>query len=127
MSSPKPTAYLPAALLLIGVGWGGLLLLWNLALPTLGPRWLFFFLIVLAFTGTALPFTAYLNYRFPSDSPAGQNVIVRQALWFGIYGATVAWLMYGRVLTYTLAFVLLLGFVAVEWLLRLRERSQWKP
>jgi hypothetical protein len=122
-----PKSYFPLALVLAIGGWGGLILLWTKTLPTLGPRWLFFFLIVLAFTGTALPVTAFLNYRFPSKPPAGASVSVRQALWVGIYFATLAWLQYGRVFTLSLAVVLGIGLAAIEWLLRLRERARWNP
>lgn len=58
---------------------------------------------------------------------ANPNVILRQALWVGIFGSILLWLSYGRVYSLTLAIVLLMGLSAVEWLLRMRERSQWKP
>jgi hypothetical protein len=45
----------------------------------------------------------------------------------GIYGATLAWLQIGRVLTGALAVLLLIGLGLMEFLLRMRERSQWKP
>jgi hypothetical protein len=95
--------------------------------PTVWPRWLFFFLGVLAVTGTALPVTAYLNRRFPSQPPATPGVIVREALICGVYFPTLAWLQIPRVLNLALALLLALALILVEWLLRLRERSQWKP
>jgi hypothetical protein len=108
-------------------GWGGLGALVYYAPPTVWPRWLFFFFAVLAVTGTALPFVAFLNRRFPSIPPAVPGVVVRQAIWVGIYLPTLAWLQIPRVLT--LAQVILLGiaFITIESLLRLRERSQWIP
>lgn len=126
-SSLPVSAFLPAALVLCIVGWGGLAALIIYTLPTVGPRWLFFFLEVLALTGTALPLIAFLNQRFPSLPPPTAGVVVRQSLWFGIYGATIAWLQIGRVLTPALALLIAVGLVLVEFLLRLRERSQWKP
>ena len=78
-------------------------------------------------TGTALPAVAFLNRRFPSNPPATTSVILRQAIWVGIYGPTLAWLQIARVLTLALALLLLLGLGVIEWLLRLRERSQWIP
>jgi uncharacterized membrane protein YcjF (UPF0283 family) len=54
-------------------------------------------------------------------------VILRQSLWVGIYSTTLAWLQIGRVLTLPMALVLAIGLVIIEWLMRLRERSQWKP
>lgn len=109
------------------IGWGGLIALFIYTLPTVGPRWLFFFLCVLALTGTALPITAFLNIRFSSLPPPNSAVVVRQALWFGIFGATLAWLQMGRVLSPTLGILLAVGLVLIEFLLRLGERSQWKP
>ena len=125
--TPSPFAFLPTASVLLLIGWGGLVLLLNFSLPTLWPRWLFFFLIVSAFTGTALPIAAFLNHRFPSDPPARVQVILRQALWSGIYFSTLAWLQFGGVFTFALALLLALGFAAIEWMLRMRERSRWIP
>jgi hypothetical protein len=109
------------------IGWGGLAAVVFLTLPTVGPRWLFFFLGVLALTGSALPAIAFLNRRFPSIPAADAGIILRQALWVGVYGSMLAWLQIGRVLTGPLALVLAIGLVIIEWLLRLREKSQWKP
>ena len=126
-TSPSVFSFLPTAIVLAILGWGGLYYLVNYTVPTVGPRWLFFFLGVMALTGTSLPFTAFLNRRFPSQPPAAPGVILRQAIWVGIYGATLAWLQLGRVLTLALALLLALGLVLIEALLRMRERSQWKP
>ena len=119
--------FIPLALILTILGWGGLFIVINATLPTLGPRWLFFFLIVLALTGPALPLTFFLNQRFRSDPPAEDMVILRQALWVGVFGGTVAWLQLGRVLTLGLAFILGCVFILIEVLLRLFERSRWQP
>jgi hypothetical protein len=54
-------------------------------------------------------------------------VIVRQSLWFAIYTATLIWLQIGRVLNPALAILLAIGFILIEFLLRLSEKSQWKP
>jgi hypothetical protein len=126
-SSPSVSHFLPAAFILGITGWVGLFFLINYTLPTVGPRWLFFFLGVLALTGTALPIMAFLNRRFQSEPPATSSVIMRQSIWAGVYGATLAWLQIGRALTLSLAVLLALGFIVIEWLLRLRERSQWNP
>jgi hypothetical protein len=125
--SPPVKAFLPAAFILALAGWSGLAALVVYTLPMVGPRWLFFFLSVLALTGTALPFVAFLNRRFPSTPPPNQSVVMRQAIWVGVYCATLAWLQIGRVLTPSLALLLAAGLLLIEWLLRLRERAQWKP
>jgi len=125
--TPSPLAFLPTTILLNVIGWGGLFVLLNWSLPTLLPRWLFFFLLVVAFTGLALPVVSFLNYRFPGDPPARVQVILRQALWVGAYVSTLAWLQFGRVFNAALALIVALAFFAIEWFLRLRERSQWTP
>lgn len=124
--TPSPFAFLPTTVLLLVVGWGGLVVLFNFTEPTLFPRWLFFFLVTVAFTGVALPAVSFLNHRFPSDTPAPVRVIVRQALWVGVYTATLAWLQFGRVFNTALAVLTALAFIFIEWFLRLRERSQWE-
>ena len=118
--------FLPAAFLLSIIGWGGLVALIISTLPTVGPRWLFFFLCVLAITGTTMPLTAFLNRRFPSTPPPSSMVIVRQALWFAVYVSTLIWLQMGRVLNPALAVLLVIGLGLIEFLLRLSEKSQWK-
>jgi hypothetical protein len=78
-------------------------------------------------TGTSLPIVAFLNRRFPSKPAATSGVILREAILIGIFLPTLFWLQLGRVLTLPLAALLSIGFLAIEMLLRLRERSQWKP
>ncbi|MCU0488744.1 MAG: hypothetical protein MUE67_07315 [Anaerolineales bacterium] len=118
---------MPVALILVISGLGGLFLLYNFTQPNGGTRWLFFFAEILAATGLFLPLVAFINQRFPSQPPVGDLVITRQALWFGVFLATITWLQIGRVLNSQLALLLAVGLVIIEWLLRLRERSQWKP
>jgi len=125
--TPSPLSFLPTTLLFVLVGWGGLFALLNFSEPLLWPRWLFFFLVVVAFTGAALPVTSFLNYRFPGEPPATVRVILRQALWVGVYAGTLAWLLAGRVLNLALAVILALAFLAIEWFLRLREHARWEP
>ena len=125
--SPPVSAFLPAAIILMLIGWGGLYLLIFYAPIHGGTRWLFYFLSVLALTGTALPLVAFLNRRFPSTPPPSGGVILRQAIWLGIYFPTLAWLRIGRVLNPLLALLLALGLLLIEGLLRFREYSTWKP
>lgn len=119
--------FLWVSLVLCLIGYGGLVFLFFYTLPTLGPRWLFYFLLTLALTGTALPVAYLLNRRFPSTPPVENGVVLREAMWFGVFGSLTAWLMQGDVYTTGLALVLAAGLVLVEFLLRLSERSQWSP
>jgi len=125
--SPPVGAFLPAALILMILGWGGVYAIVTYTTPSGGSRWAFFFSAVLALSGTALPGVAFLNRRFPSTPPSTAAVILRQAVWIGIYLPTLAWLQIGRVLTPALALLLAIGLMLIEWLLRLRERSLWNP
>ena len=120
-------AFLPLSIMLTVIGWGGLLIVIRSTVPTLGPRWFFFFLGVLALTGPALPIVYFLNQRFPSKPPVEDMVILRQSLWVGVFGSTVAWLQLGRVLTTGMALLLAAVFILIEFLLRLFERSRWNP
>jgi hypothetical protein len=124
---PGPAAFVPVSIFLALVGFGGLALLITGTQPTLWPRWLMFFLIVVAGSGAALPITAFLNFRFPGRPPAAPGVAVRQALWVGVYLAILAWLQVGRVFSPNLALMFLIGLAAIEVLLRLWERSRWRP
>ncbi len=126
-NSPSMFTFIPVTLFLMLAGWGGLATLVWYTPPTVWPRWLFFFLNVLAFTGTAVPVVAFLNIRFPSITPATVGTVMRQALWVGIYVPTLEWLRIPRVLTPTIALFVAAAFIAAEALLRIRERSQWKP
>ncbi len=115
------------SLFLAIIGWGGLLILVFITLPTLAPRWAFFFLLTLGLSGTALPVTYFLNRRFPTDPPVEGGVVLREAMWVGVYGSLLAWLQMGHVLTSGFVLVLAAGLLLVEFLLRLSERSQWSP
>lgn len=122
--TPSFQAFLPTIIVLTVGGLGGLVLLMNFTKPVLGPRWLFFFLLVWGFTGVALPFAILINHRFPSNPAAGPNVIMRQSLWAGSYMAILGWLQYGGVLSGSLALIFLIGIITIEVFIRLWERSR---
>jgi hypothetical protein len=124
MSGSQSRGLFAAALLLIAIGWTGLYLLMATTLPTVGPRWLFFFLLIIAVTGTALPFVWLLHKRFGS---APSTVLLRQALWVALFVSLCVWLQINRSLTLSLSLLLGVGFILLEWLLRLLERSVWRP
>ncbi|MBI4927055.1 MAG: hypothetical protein HY835_04770 [Anaerolineae bacterium] len=134
MTQTSETQHLPpfrpflwTGVLLSLFGWGGLAILFAVTLPTLGPRWMFFFLFLIGLSGTSLPLMYYLNLRFPTMPPAEAGDMLREALFVGLYGCIVAWLLLGRVLTAPLAVILASGFFLVEFLIRVRQISQWKP
>ncbi|MCX6055892.1 MAG: hypothetical protein NTZ74_13460 [Chloroflexi bacterium] len=124
---PSKKAVQTTSLFLTLIGWVGLILLFVFTLPTLGPRWLLFFLTTLAFTGPFLPIVVYLHRRFPSKPAATAAILVREALWVGIYADFMIWLQFGKALNLALAALIAAGMLAVELLLRMRERSRWAP
>ena len=127
MKNPSFRPFLPATLTMFFLGWGGLYSLVSFTLPTLGPRWAFFFCATLALTGTALPIIYFINRRFNLKNFPPAKIITRQAIWVGVYGATLAWLQLGRVATLSLAAGLGFGFVLIEVIVRMREKTQWTP
>ncbi|RJP49853.1 MAG: hypothetical protein C4586_06990, partial [Anaerolineaceae bacterium] len=109
---PTFRTFLTATLALILIGWSGLFIVLYLSLPFVWSRWSFFVFALMALTGTALPIVYYLHQRFPSESPVESNVIVRQALWVGVYGVTLAWLQLGRLVTLYVILGLAGGLIA---------------
>ena len=104
------------------LGWGGLVLMILVFKepPIVWARWGFFALWFIALTGTGLPIMYLFNMRFISDPPVEAYSIVRQALWFGVYGSTLAWLQIGHLVTLWVWVGLAGGLVAIEYLIRLR-------
>ena len=125
--SPEVGAFLPATIILIVLGGAGFAATVLYTTPSGGTRWAFYFTAVLALTGLALPVMAYFNRRFPSIPPVTGGIVLRQAIWVGIYIPTLAWLQSWRLLSPMLALVLGIGLTVVEGLLRMRERAQWDP
>ena len=127
-----PTSFRPyvvSVIALMLLGWGGLaIIIFVLKYPPLvWARWGFFVLWVMALTGTALPIVYFFNQRFASDSPSEPGVIVRQAVWVGVYGATLAWLQLGRLVTLYVILGLAGGLIAIEYFIRIREKARWRP
>jgi len=116
-----------SSLVLMLVGWSGLYFLLTQTQPYVWQRWGFFVLALMAISGTVMPIVYFFHRRFPGEKTAEANVVVRQALWFGVYGATLAWLQLGRLVTVYVILGLAGGLAAIEYFIRLREKSHWKP
>lgn len=120
---PDHTGIMIAAFIMLIGGWGGVYWLVNTQLPRVGPLWGFFALLYIAVVGTALPFVRALNTsltpltrRYP---PGG--VLVRQAVWIGLFVVACAWLQLPRALNAPIAFFLALALIVIEGFLRSRE------
>lgn len=116
-----------AAVVLVLIGWPGLLLLLNGTLPTVGPRWLFFFLWTVAVTGTSLPFIWVLHRRFRRERPSPTTILLRQGLLVGLYADLCIWLQINRSFSLPLALLLAAGLAVFEGLLTLFNRSSRRP
>jgi len=121
--APQYGGLILASIVMAALGWLGLWLVMNFTLPTIGPRWLFFFLLTLAVTGTGLPIILLLHRRFGTENPAPARVLLRQGLWMGLLAALCAWLQINRSLTLPLGLLVAASLLAFEWLLLLFERS----
>lgn len=113
-----------ASLLMCLVGWGGLAYLVVSARPRIGGElWLFFILLQVAVTGTAIPAVAFISRRFaPADVAMPlTGAIVRRSVWIGIIAVACAWFMIPRYLSLPILLIVILVFVVVEVYLRNRE------
>jgi hypothetical protein len=120
---PDHLGVLITGVALMLLGWGGLYVLVTTTVPRVGQQWMFFLLLQIAVTGTALPFVRYLNVRFTpvtADLPPG-GVIVRQSIWIGLFALLCAWLQILRVLSLPVAFFLAVVLLGIEIFLRSRE------
>jgi hypothetical protein len=121
--------FLGSTLALVLIGWGGLLLMIYVfqTPPLVWARWGFFVLGIMGLTGLALPVVYFLNDRFPSHPASDAQVIIRQSLWVGVYGATLVWLQLGRLVSLYVILGLGGGLIAIEYFIRLREKARWRP
>jgi len=119
--------YIASTIVLFIIGWGCAAFAIFSLTPTVWARWLLFFGGTLGLTSLALPATWFLNLRFPAKSPVGTIVIVRQAVWFGVYGALLTWLQQERLVSLWTGLGLAAGLTAIEYLIRMRENARWQP
>ena len=66
----------------------------------------------------------HLNRRF-EHGLASPGLLLRRAIWVGVFGTTLAWLQIGRSLSWGSGLLLTGLFIAIEALLELRERSRY--
>jgi hypothetical protein len=93
--------------------------------PTLGPRWLGYFFLTMLTCGLILPFV-YIFQKRIARNPVSDGILLREALWFGIYVDLIVWLQLGRVLNGLIAIFLGGGFIILEVLLRMSESALFK-
>ena len=113
------------ALFLTIMGGGGLVFTLFLLEPNLGPRWLFFFFLVIFSAGLALPFTYIIQRRFANQA-VESDVLIREAVLFGVFLSLLAWLQLGRILTNLIIVIIGIGFLLFEMLLRMAEKATFR-
>lgn len=114
------------SLLLALIGGGGLIFIIFFTEPTLGPRWMFFFLLTLCAGGIALPF-AYIIQRRLAKQYVSANVLLREAILFAIFVDLLAWMQLGRIISNLIILILAGGFMMLEVFLRMAENATFKP
>ncbi|HSN93652.1 MAG TPA: hypothetical protein VLR89_01160 [Anaerolineaceae bacterium] len=119
--------FLPASFLFFFAGGAGLFYTITKTVPQIGPRWLFFFCLVLAIAGLMTMPIFFLHKRFPSTPAVDALPILRESVFVGAFVASLVWLQMGRMLSPSLGLILGIGFAVAEFLIRLWERSTWKP
>ncbi len=113
-----------ASLIMFIAGWGGLAYMVINTRPRIGGEiWMFFILLQIAATGTAIPIMRLISQRLtrtPGEAPL-TGVVVRRSVWVGIIVVTSAWLLIPRYLTLPILMILVLLSVVIEVFLRNRE------
>ncbi len=104
-----------------GVGYALLYQIITTTDPSAFPRWVFFILLYVAATGTALPLIWILNRRFSQRLVSG-GVLLRESMLIGLWVVTAAWLQMTRTLNLATGFFLALSLIVVEAFLRFRDR-----
>lgn len=113
---------LVTSLMLGVIGLGGLLFIFFSLEPTLGPRWLFFFFLTIFGAGAALP-VVYIIHRRAANQYVPAKVILREAIFFGVFLDLWAWLQIGRIASNLIILILAGGLILLEIFLRMAERA----
>ncbi len=79
--------------------------------------------VMVAATGLAMPIVYYANVRFGRGEQPPMLVIVRQALWVGLWAAFCVWLQMNRSLGLVVALLAALVLGTVELLFQVRRRA----
>lgn len=79
--------------------------------------------IVVAVTGLTLPLAYYLNKRFGQTPTQHFLVVLRQAMWIGLWFAVCTWLQMNRSLSWGVAILVATVPATIEILLQIRART----
>ncbi len=79
--------------------------------------------VLVAVTGLSLPLAYYLNKRFGRSGSRRFLVVLRQAMWVGIWVAFCVWLQMNRSLGIGIALLVAGVLVTIEVLLQIRTKA----
>ena len=79
--------------------------------------------VVVMATGLTLPLAYYLNKRFGQAPSQHFLIVLRQAMWVGIWLAICTWLQMNRSLSWGVAILVAVVFGTIEVLLQIRART----
>ena len=97
----------------------------TLLLTTADPIVILAFLaaVMISVTGLVLPLAYILNRRFGKSPSSPFIVVLRQAMWVGLWTAFCVWLQMHRTFGLGVAFLVAAVFVVFELMLQLRSRA----
>lgn len=77
----------------------------------------------ISIVGLALPLTYFLNKRFGQSESQSFLVVLRQAMWVGVWVVFCTWLQMNRSLGWAVAFMVAVVLFIVELLLQIKNRA----
>lgn len=86
---------------------------------------IFLFAVLLLFMGLFMPLIYYINRRLQVENSVALQIVVRQALWVGLWVVFSVWLRMHRAFGLAIALLTATIFVMFEGLLLLRARSNY--
>lgn len=84
--------------------------------------WVFLAGVLVVITGVSVPLAYVLNQRFNQNESSQFLVVLRQAMWIGLWFAFCIWLQMNRTLGWGVALLVAAVFIVVEVLLQVRTR-----
>lgn len=84
--------------------------------------WVFLAGVLVVITGVSVPLAYVLNQRFSQNESSQFLVVLRQAMWIGLWFAFCIWLQMNRTLGLGIALLVAAVFIVVEVLLQVRTR-----
>ena len=95
--------------------------------PFLLQRWFMYLLLFWLICGLAMPFFAMMNKYFFASKRLVPRAVVRESIGSAILADILIWFRIGRVLSTSIIFVCIGGFLIAEILFRARDTVEFRP